>query len=96
MAIFAAILVVCLLALVVHYWRQFSQVENDYTQEWLLRWAARGAATPIIVWIVMNTGTMPFMPPLTTHIAAVRAAGRGMGLTSTPSTRRRFAIIYVW
>ena len=65
----------CLLALVVYYWKELSEGGYDYSRRWLLRWVSRGAVMPVAVWVVLNLGRMPLMPPLTRGIASARAGG---------------------
>ncbi len=36
---------------------------------------AKGVAVPLFVWLLMNLGSLPMMPPLTDYVAALRAAG---------------------
>ena len=97
MSIFSAILVVGVLALVIRYWRRFSESENDCTRQWLLRWAQRrGLLAPILVWALLNAGTMPCMPPLTTAIAHQRAAGHFAAALVPQTGIAAFVIISCW
>lgn len=73
---FASILfATCLLALVFHYWREFSKIEEEHSRAWFLSWVRRGVVTPLVVWMLMNIGSMPFMPPLTRGIGYMRGKG---------------------
>lgn len=96
MAIFAAILAVFLLALVVYYWRQFSQEDDDLAREWFVRWTARGVAVPILVWMLMNAGRLPFMPPLTTQIAGLRAGGHYFNALLSQTSLVAVVIVSCW
>jgi hypothetical protein len=96
MAIFAAIFAVVLLMLVVFYWRQFSQEDDGLTREWMVRWTVRGVAAPILVWMVMNAGRLPFMPPLTTHIASLRATGHYLDALVAQTSLVAVVIVSCW
>ena len=72
-----------LAAVVAHFWRDLSRLTDDFSRKWFLQWSARGVATPIFIWALMNIGTMPLMPPLTAGVVAARnggALGRGAGV----------------
>jgi hypothetical protein len=64
-----------LAAIVAHFWHDLSRHTEDFGRKWFLQWSARGAATPILIWTLMNIGTMPLMPPLTASVIAARNGG---------------------
>ncbi len=64
-----------LVALVFHYWREFSLETEAYPRAWFVSWLSRGVALPVLIWILLNAGRMPVMPPLTRQIGLTRGKG---------------------
>lgn len=69
------VLVGCLLALVAHYWKEFSQHAEEYSRQWFFSWMRRGFIAPLAIWVLMNVGKMPAIPPLTRSITIMRNSG---------------------
>jgi len=63
------------MALVVYHWKEFSAEVDDFKRAWFLRWLCGGVAIPLLIWILLNAGSMPFMPPLTKNVAKLRVGG---------------------
>lgn len=70
-------LMACPVALVFHYWKDFARDTEKYSRDWFLQWLRRGLLAPIFVWILMNVGRAPLMPPLTRYIGVLRKNGFG-------------------
>jgi hypothetical protein len=67
--------------LVIHYTTQFNKLLDTFDRPWLWKWMFRGLAFPLAIWVMMNLGSMPLMPPLTRGIARLRNSGSpGMAL----------------
>jgi tetratricopeptide (TPR) repeat protein len=90
------VLVGCLVALIVHFRKEFSEEGDDYTSQWLWRWLRRGAATPLFIWLLLNCGKMPFMPPLTGGIARMRAGGHFLEATMVQTNIGAIVIVSCW
>src|SRR5580698_5988973 len=90
------ILLGSLLALVVHYWREFSREVDELTRAWFLRWLSRGVAAPILVWILMNAGSSPLMPPLTRQIARLQAGGNLIRALLAQTSLAALVIVSCW
>ncbi len=65
-----ACVLICLVWLVVHHWWGLDQNETPYSRRWLIHWAVKGLALPILAWMIMNCGTTPLMPPIAKLIVA--------------------------
>ena len=65
----------CLVALVAYYSGEFAERYEGYTRRWFFGWLTRGIGAPLFVWLMLNWGTMPFLPPLNPYIAQLRAKG---------------------
>lgn len=89
-------LVTCLLALVFHYWREFSRTAEEYSRSWFLRWVRRGVAAPILVWVLLNIGKMPVMPPLTHHIGVIRGNGAWFAALAAQTLLATLVIVSSW
>lgn len=88
--------VTCVLALVFHYWRELSSDTEAYPKAWFLGWMRRGVAVPIFVWLLMNVGSMPVMPPLTRHIGYIRGKGAWAEALMTQTTIAACFIVTFW
>jgi hypothetical protein len=65
-----ACVLICLVWLVVHHWWELAEYETPYSRRWLINWAVKGLALPILAWMILNCGTTPVMPPIVKLIVA--------------------------
>ena len=63
-----------LLALAVHYWMQVRAECAVFSRRWFMSWVFRGVVVPMGVWIYLNLGQTPMMPPLLRQIEVMRSA----------------------
>src|SRR5437867_12957122 len=70
----AIILLAGFIGLAFHYWQQLFE-EPAQARLSFIRWAAKGALSPLIVWILFNVGLSSRLPPLWPEAQALRSAG---------------------
>ena len=79
MLLVVVILILAAMAAVPAYFAIHSAVNDDApvipSIRFFFIWMAKGVGAPIFVWILLNIGSMPLMPPLTQEIADLRKAG---------------------
>jgi hypothetical protein len=64
-----------IVALVAFYCREFHEVSAEYTRRWFVNWFVRGIGAPTAIWLILNWGPLPFLPPLNPFVANLRAKG---------------------
>src|ERR1700748_3510733 len=52
------------LGLVTFYWWRVADDDKAYGWRWYLSWAIKGWAIPMAIWLLLNVGSTPVMPPL--------------------------------
>ncbi len=50
--------------LVIYYRSRLAGRDLPYDRRWLLEWIIKGLALPIFIWVILNCGTTPIMPPI--------------------------------
>jgi hypothetical protein len=62
-----------MLGLAFHYWAQVEAECEAFSRRWFRGWVVRGIVIPIGVWLYLNLGQTPLMPPLLRVIEEMRA-----------------------
>jgi hypothetical protein len=50
--------------LVTFYWVQLAEDDRAYDRRWYLTWLVKGLVFPIVIWLLLNVGHTPVMPPM--------------------------------
>lgn len=50
--------------MVVHYRARLAGRGLRYDRRWLIEWSIKGLVLPILIWVLLNCGTTPIMPPI--------------------------------
>lgn len=82
--------------LVFHYASQFNALLDFFDRQWLWKWMRRGIVAPLAVWVLMNLGSMPLMPPLTRHIGHLRNIGLNRQALIEQLMLALFVILSTW
>ena len=65
----------CFVGTVVFYWQRLFAAKAGRAWRWLLFWFGKGVAFPVLVWVLVNLGILPFIPPFIPELEGIRAAG---------------------
>lgn len=65
-------LTISLVALACYYWREVNHECGSFSKAWFRSWIIRGLVAPTSVWIYLNIGSRPVVPPVLPQIAVMR------------------------
>jgi hypothetical protein len=84
------------LAVVYQYWERLTGGEDGAARRWFWIWAAKGLATPIVLWIACNAGLLPGLAPLIPEAALARTPAERVAVLVEAATPAVFVVGSHW
>ena len=60
------------------YWERIAELEPSLTRRHFLAWVGQGVVAPILLWLALNSGLLPGMPPLMNALGRRFASASGL------------------
>jgi hypothetical protein len=79
-----------------HFWLELAQEDDPGAERWFLEWAAKGLGCPLLLWAVLNSGLLPYLPSLVPELDFAIAKGRGSPAVWLWLTAPGFVVIGAW
>jgi len=77
--IFNAALVAAFVSMTFHFWMRLplrGEETHETRQRWLIEWAVKGIALPLLIWFIINLGPTRWLPPFLPQVDHLKNTGK--------------------